>query len=54
MSAAVFGAAAGSALGGTLSDQIGRRAALKVGDVGFVLGALLMGFAPDPATLIAG
>ena len=54
MSAAVAGAAGGSALGGALSDFLGRKKALLAGDVLFTAGALLMAAAPDVAVIIAG
>lgn len=54
MSAAVAGAAGGSALGGLLSDLVGRKKALLAGDVLFAAGALLMAAAPDVPVIIAG
>ena len=54
VSAAVAGAAGGSALGGLLSDLVGRKKALLAGDVLFAAGALLMAAAPDILVIIAG
>ena len=54
MSAAVVGAALGSAVGGMLSDRVGRKRALLAGDALFAAGALLMGLAQSAAALIAG
>ncbi|EIE20094.1 general substrate transporter [Coccomyxa subellipsoidea C-169] len=54
VSAAVAGAAGGSALGGALSDFLGRKKALMAGDVLFTVGALLMSAAPDVSVIIAG
>lgn len=54
VSAAVLGAALGSALGGWFSDKVGRKKALLLGDVLFTLGALLMAAAQTPSALIAG
>ncbi len=54
VSAAVAGAAGGSALGGALSDFLGRKKALMAGDVLFTVGALLMAAAPDVSVIIAG
>ena len=54
VSAAVLGAALGSALGGWFSDKVGRKKALLLGDVLFTLGAVLMAAAQTPSALIAG
>lgn len=54
VSAAVVGAALGSAVGGLLSDRVGRKRTLLAGDVLFATGALLMGLAQSAATLIIG
>ena len=54
MSSAVVGAALGSALGGLLSDCIGRKRSLLAGDALFAAGALLMGLAQSAHVLIAG
>lgn len=54
MSAAVLGAGIGSAIGGWLSDQVGRKKALLLGDVLFTLGALGMAAAQSPNGLITG
>jgi DHA2 family methylenomycin A resistance protein-like MFS transporter len=40
--------------GGILGDVVGRRRIFIIGNVLFALGALVCGFAPDNATLIAG
>ena len=54
MSAAVIGAAVGSAAGGLLSDRVGRKRTLLAGDALFAAGALLMGLAQSAAMLITG
>ena len=54
VSAAVLGAAFGSAVGGWLSDKVGRKKALLLGDVLFTLGALSMAAAHSPNALITG
>ena len=54
MSAAIVGAALGSALGGLLSDRIGRKLALLAGDGLFTMGALCMAFATSATVLISG
>ena len=54
VSTAVLGAALGSCGGGLLSDRLGRRRTLLIGDALFGAGALLMGLAPSAAVLIAG
>ena len=54
VSAAVLGAAFGSACGGALSDSLGRKAALKVADVFFAAGAVVMAAAPSAAILVIG
>lgn len=54
VSAAILGAAVGSACGGALSDRLGRKTALKIADGFFVCGALVMAVAPTAAVLIAG
>lgn len=54
VSAAVLGAALGSACGGPLSDRLGRKPALKLADIFFAVGALVMAAAPDAAVLILG
>ncbi len=54
VSAAVLGAAVGSAVGGWFSDRVGRKTALLVGDILFTAGALLMAAARSPNALIAG
>lgn len=54
VSAAVAGAAVGSAAGGALSDACGRKRALLLGDVLFAAGALAMAAAQHVSLLIAG
>ena len=54
MSAAVVGAAVGSALGGIWSDRCGRKFSLKAADVFFAVGALVMALASDATMLILG
>ncbi len=54
MSAAVVGAAVGSALGGFWSDRSGRKSSLKIADVFFAVGAIVMALASDATTLILG
>ena len=54
VSAAVVGAAIGSAVGGFWADKKGCKAALSLADILFALGALVMAFAPDAAILIIG
>ena len=50
----MLGAGLGSAIGGWLSDKVGRKKALLLGDVLFTLGALLMAAAHSPNALITG
>lgn len=54
VSAAIVAAGAGSAVGGALSDALGRRRALLLSDTLFTLGALCMGAAWSAGVLIAG
>ena len=54
MSAAVVAAAVGSAMGGALSDAIGRKRALLAGDGLFAAGAIAMAAAPSVSALILG
>lgn len=54
VSAAVIGAAGGSALGGALGDFVGRKKTLLVGDALFAAGAILMAAAQGAGVLIAG
>ena len=54
MSAAVVGAAVGSALGGYWSDRCGRKFSLKAADVFFAVGALVMALASNATVLILG
>ena len=54
VSAAIVGAALGSALGGLLSDRIGRKLALLAADCLFTTGALCMAFATSATALISG
>lgn len=54
VSAAIMAAVVGSSCGGALSDRLGRKSALLVADVLFILGAFCMGLAPSAAVLIMG
>lgn len=54
VSAAIVGAGVGSAVGGWLSDQVGRRRGLITADVLFTAGALAMGCATHVNVLILG
>jgi MFS family permease len=54
VSAAVAGAAVGSAAGGVLSDVCGRKRALLAGDGLFAAGALAMAAAQHVSMLVAG
>ena len=54
VSAAVLGAGVGSAVGGWLSDTVGRKKALLLGDGLFAAGALFMAAAPSASALITG
>eukprot|EP00803_Ostreobium_quekettii_P002079 evm.model.scf_1192EXC.3 EVM.evm.TU.scf_1192EXC.3 scf_1192EXC:17122-23279(+) len=54
VSIAIVGAGIGSALGGWLSDRIGRKKALLLGDLHFIVGALAMGGAQNVSSLIVG
>lgn len=54
VSAAVLGAGAGAAVGGFVSDRLGRKTALLAGDVMFAFGAILMAAAGSPDVLIVG
>ena len=54
MSGAIIGAAIGSAAGGAFSDRFGRKTALKVADVFFLLGATIMAFSQSASLLITG
>lgn len=50
----MIGAGFGSAIGGWLSDKLGRKKALLLGDVLFTVGALSMAAARSPNALITG
>eukprot|EP00210_Caulerpa_lentillifera_P001632 g1570.t1 len=54
VSSAILGAAFGAAIGGWLSDKIGRRTALLIGDGLFCTGAILMATATTVTALIIG
>ena len=54
MSSAIAAAAVGAALGGRLSDSLGRKTALVAADVLFAGGAVAMGLAPNAAVLVLG
>lgn len=54
VSGTTVGAALGAALGGLVSDRIGRRRAILLADVSFVAGSAALAFARSCADLIAG
>ncbi|KAF5190971.1 Inositol transporter [Thalictrum thalictroides] len=54
VSTAVAGAIVGAAIGGWLSDKLGRKSSIIIADIMFFFGALLMAIAPTPAVIIAG
>lgn len=54
VSSAIIAAGVGSATGGYLCDQVGRRKALLLGDVLFTVGALLMSAAQSTLGLVLG
>jgi MFS transporter, SP family, galactose:H+ symporter len=49
-----LGALFGSLLGGHVADQLGRRRAVLIAAVMFIMGAAIEAFAPGPATLVLG
>ena len=54
MSVTIAAAIFGSAVGGFLSDYIGRRPSILIADAVFAAGAVVMAVAPGPAVLILG
>ncbi|XP_058098283.1 probable inositol transporter 2 [Magnolia sinica] len=54
VSTAVAGAIIGAAVGGWTSDWMGRRTTILVADFLFLIGAIVMAAAPNPAILIVG
>ncbi|KAF5200354.1 Inositol transporter like [Thalictrum thalictroides] len=54
VSMAVAGAIIGAALGGWLNDRFGRKKTILFADFLFLVGAIIMAVAPNPACLIAG
>ncbi|XP_058098268.1 probable inositol transporter 2 [Magnolia sinica] len=54
VSMAVAGAIIGAAIGGWMSDRLGRRTTILVADFLFLIGAIVMAAAPNPAMLIVG
>ncbi|KAF7842880.1 inositol transporter 4-like [Senna tora] len=54
VSMALVGAALGSAIGGWINDQFGRKKAIFLADILFAIGSIIMAFAPDPYILIVG
>lgn len=51
---AVAGAIFGAAIGGVMNDKFGRRLSIMVADVLFLIGAIVMAFAPVPWVIIIG
>lgn len=54
MSTAIAGAIIGAAVGGWMNDRFGRKISILVADTLFLLGSIVMAFAPTPAVLILG
>ncbi|CAH9072018.1 unnamed protein product [Cuscuta epithymum] len=54
VSMTVAGAVVGAALGGLLSDKIGRKRSILIADVLFFLGAIVMALSPTPWLIIIG
>ncbi|XP_058098221.1 probable inositol transporter 2 [Magnolia sinica] len=54
VSMAVAGAIIGAAIGGWMNDRFGRRTSILVADFLFLVGAIVMAAAPNPALLIIG
>lgn len=54
MSMAVAGAIVGAAIGGWMSDALGRKKSILIADVFFFFGAIIMAIAPAPWVLIIG
>lgn len=54
VSMAVAGAIFGAACGGWINDKFGRKMAILIADVVFLIGSVIMGIAPAPWVLIIG
>lgn len=54
VSMAVAAAIIGAALGGWMTDKLGRKKSILIADVLFVLGAVVMAAAPAPWVIILG
>ncbi|XP_054804853.1 inositol transporter 1-like isoform X1 [Prosopis cineraria] len=54
VSMALVGAIIGSALGGWINDEFGRKKATLIADIVFAFGSIVMALAPDPYVLIFG
>ncbi|XP_058756313.1 probable inositol transporter 2 [Vicia villosa] len=54
VSTAIAGAIIGASVGGWMNDKFGRKISILVADTLFLLGSLVMAFAPSPAVLILG
>ncbi|XP_058722893.1 probable inositol transporter 2 [Vicia villosa] len=54
VSTAIAGAIIGASVGGWMNDKLGRKISILVADTLFLLGSLVMAFAPSPAVLILG
>ncbi|XP_061360187.1 inositol transporter 1-like [Gastrolobium bilobum] len=51
---ALIGAIFGAAIGGWINDSLGRKTATIIADINFVVGSLIMAFAPNPFVIIGG
>ncbi|MED6227606.1 Inositol transporter 4, partial [Stylosanthes scabra] len=51
---ALVGAIFGATIGGYINDALGRKMAIIVADICFVLGSLIMAIAPNPHVIIIG
>ncbi|KAF7803841.1 inositol transporter 4 [Senna tora] len=54
VSVAIAAAIMGAALGGWMTDKLGRKKSILVADVVFIIGALVMALAPSPLIIILG